>query len=100
MMFPSFSDYQDTFATPLPPSTFASFTVPPWIPPAAHVFRIARAIYPYWKERRLERGGHRIIPSLNVSDPSVRVRSLSNFLYRVTKQTLLTSRTSASADER
>ncbi|THU87120.1 hypothetical protein K435DRAFT_782619 [Dendrothele bispora CBS 962.96] len=28
---------------------------------------IARSVYPYWKERRLERPGHRIVPILNVS---------------------------------
>ncbi len=26
-----------------------------------------KAIYPYWKERQIERGGHHMIPTLNVS---------------------------------
>jgi enhancer of polycomb-like protein len=64
-MFPVFADYQDTFSNELPPSMFASFTVPTWIPKPPQFLRIARTIYPYWKERRVERGGHRIIPSLN-----------------------------------
>jgi enhancer of polycomb-like protein len=66
MSFPPFSDYQDTFLSALPPSVFASYTVPSWIPAPANLVRIARAIYPYWRERRMERGGHRIISTLNV----------------------------------
>ncbi|ESK91729.1 4 histone acetyltransferase subunit [Moniliophthora roreri MCA 2997] len=68
MTFPAFTDYQDTFSLPLPPSTFTSFTLPSWLPSSAHLTRIARAVYPYWKERRLERGGHRIIPTLNFDE--------------------------------
>jgi enhancer of polycomb-like protein len=76
-----FSDYQETLSAPLPPSTFATFTVPVWVPTPSQLTRIARIIYPYWRERRTERGGHRIIPTLNVrssfshmaspTDPSV-----------------------------
>lgn len=58
-------DYQDTFANDLPVSLFACFTTPSWIPKPHQLLRIARIIYPYWKERRVERGGHRIIPILN-----------------------------------
>lgn len=67
MAFPPFADYQEVFATALPISTFAAFTPPSWIPPPAQLARLAQAIYPYWRERRIERGGHRIIPALNVS---------------------------------
>ena len=66
MPFPAFSEYQETFSTALPSPTFASFVVPSWIPPPAQLARIARTVYPYWKERRVERGGHRIIPTINV----------------------------------
>jgi hypothetical protein len=48
------------------PNMFAAFTVPLWIP-QSDLLRFAKAIYPYWKECRIERGGHRIIPTLNVS---------------------------------
>ncbi|KAJ7623472.1 enhancer of polycomb-like-domain-containing protein [Roridomyces roridus] len=65
MDFPPFSDYQDTFAAPLVPTDFAAFAVPSWIPHPPALTRIARAVYPHWKERRLEREGHRIIPILN-----------------------------------
>lgn len=65
MAFPGFTDYQDTFLNELPPSMFATFAVPSWAPKPPQLVRIARAIYPYWKERRIERGGHRIIPTLN-----------------------------------
>jgi enhancer of polycomb-like protein len=67
MPFPPFSDYQETFSAPLPPSIFTTFTVPPWVPTPSQLTRIARVIYPYWRERRTERGGHRIISVLNVS---------------------------------
>lgn len=66
MAFPAFTDYQDVFSSPLSASSFAAFNVPTWIPPPAQLSRIARVVYPYWKERRIERGGHRIIPTLNV----------------------------------
>ncbi|KAG7090577.1 hypothetical protein E1B28_009684 [Marasmius oreades] len=68
MTFPPFADYQDTFASPLPSVTFVSFTPPSWLPSPAHLTQIARAIYPYWKERKLERGGRRIIPTVNLDE--------------------------------
>ena len=67
MAFPAFSEYQAAFSSALSASMFASYTIPLWIPAPANLVRIARTIYPYWKERRMERGGHRIIPTLNVS---------------------------------
>lgn len=68
MAFPAFSEYQDAFASPLTSATFANYIVPAWIPPPATILRIARTIYPYWKERRTERGGYRIIPTLNADE--------------------------------
>ncbi len=65
--FPPFSDYQDTFANHLQPDMFAVYSVPEWVPQPPQMYRYARLIYPYWRERRLERGGHRIIPTVNVS---------------------------------
>lgn len=64
--FPPFSDYQDTFAAPLQPDMFAVYAVPSWVPQPPQMLRYSRIIYPYWRERRLERGGHRIIPVVNV----------------------------------
>jgi enhancer of polycomb-like protein len=66
MDFPTFSEYQDVFSAPLTISVFANYSPPSWIPNAPLLSRIAKAIYPYWKECRIERGGHRIIPTLNV----------------------------------
>ncbi|KAG1758564.1 enhancer of polycomb-like-domain-containing protein [Suillus occidentalis] len=65
MAFPPFTDYQEAFSSPLPPSMFATFTVPTWIPQPALLLRLAKVIYPYWRDRRIERKGHRIIPTLN-----------------------------------
>ncbi|KAH9839378.1 enhancer of polycomb-like-domain-containing protein [Rhodofomes roseus] len=66
--FPPFTDYQDTFAEELKPSMFALYTVPDWVPTPAHLSRLARAIYPHWQERRMERGGHPIIPVVNLDE--------------------------------
>ena len=88
MTFPEFSNYQDVFANPLSPTLFALFEVPGWIPQPPQMLRLAQLIYPYWKERRLERGGHRIIPTLNVSPVLPFCSLFSNvFLYRLTRRT-------------
>ena len=68
--FPPFTDYQDTFTSPLHPNMFAVYSVPSWIPLPPQMLRYARIIYPYWRERRQERDGHRVIPAVNVSAPS------------------------------
>ncbi|KAJ7132115.1 enhancer of polycomb-like-domain-containing protein [Mycena epipterygia] len=85
MPFPPFSDYHDTFAAPLVPSDFAAFAVPSWIPPPSTLVRIARAIYPHWKERRLEREGHRIIPILNGDENDILNESYICFRRREIK---------------
>lgn len=57
----------------LKPSMFALYNVPDWVRvlTPAHLTRLARTIYPHWRERRLERGGHPIIPAVNVSGVQV-----------------------------
>ncbi|KAN0131217.1 hypothetical protein V8E53_010921 [Lactarius tabidus] len=62
---PPFSKYQDTFTNKLSPDMIAAFTVLPWIPQPQQLLCFAKAIYPYWRERQIVRGGHRIIPTLN-----------------------------------
>lgn len=66
MPFPQFSEYQDTFASPLPPSMFSNFITPAWLPSTSHLLKLARLVYPHWRERRLECDGQRIISSVNV----------------------------------
>jgi hypothetical protein len=66
MEFPAFADYHDVFSSPLAPTVFTTYTPPSWIPEPQALLRIAMAVYPHWKERRVDRGGHRIIPTLNV----------------------------------
>ncbi|KAK7031410.1 enhancer of polycomb-like protein [Favolaschia claudopus] len=85
MPFPPFADYQDTFSSPLAPADFAAFVVPSWIPPPSTLVRIARAIYPHWKERRLEREGRRIIPTLNFDEGDVLNESYICFRRREIK---------------
>lgn len=69
MMFPEFSNYQDTFANPLEKSFFAAYAVPKNIPPPEQLLPMAQLIYPHWRVRRMERGGLRVIPQLNVRPP-------------------------------
>ena len=98
MAFPTFSDYQEIFSSSLPPSIFSNFTVPSWVPQPQHLLRTAKVVYPYWKERRLERGGHRIIPILNVCELSSVNDSYSMPLFnRAMRPTARTSPIFASA---
>ncbi|KAF8874330.1 hypothetical protein CPB84DRAFT_1753004 [Gymnopilus junonius] len=62
---PAFSEYQDVFSALLPANMFATYTILSWIPQPANLLKIAHAIYPYWKECRVERGGLRTIPTQN-----------------------------------
>ena len=78
MPFPPFTDYQDTFSASLPPSMFADFIAPSWLPAPPYLLRLARVVYPHWRERRLEAGGKRIIPTVNVCLSSVDFSPLSN----------------------
>ncbi|OCH93358.1 hypothetical protein OBBRIDRAFT_328810 [Obba rivulosa] len=83
--FPPFSDYQDTFANKLPPSMFAVFVVPEWVPEPETLLRMARVVYPYWRDRRLERGGHRIIPTVNLDETDTKNESYICFRRREIK---------------
>ncbi|KAH8110509.1 enhancer of polycomb-like-domain-containing protein [Phellopilus nigrolimitatus] len=65
---PPFTDYHDVFANDLSPSHFATFIRPANIPPSQSLVRMARAVYPHWRERKIEREGHRIIPTLNFDE--------------------------------
>ncbi|KAG6901511.1 hypothetical protein C0995_010980 [Termitomyces sp. Mi166 len=100
MTFPSFQEYQETFSTPLPAPTFASFSVPSWIPSPQTLLRIARVIYPYWKERRLERGGHRIIPILNFDESDTLNESYICFRRREIKAVRKTRAQQAPASDK
>ncbi|KAF5344088.1 hypothetical protein D9758_008835 [Tetrapyrgos nigripes] len=100
MAFPPFSDYQETFASPLPPSTFALFSPPPWLPQPHQLVRIARAVYPYWKDRRLERGGHRIIPILNFDEEDKLNESYVCFRRRESKAVRKTRASQVSSSEK
>lgn len=73
---PTFPEYEPFFANPLPPHFFPSFLIPDSVPDSPILVRFARSIYPHWRERKIERGGRRIIPQLNYdesndSDPYV-----------------------------
>jgi enhancer of polycomb-like protein len=99
MPFPPFTDYQDTLSAPLPPSMFADFITPSWLPAPAHLLRLARVVYPHWRERRLEAGGKRIIPTVNVRHLPFDFLPLSH-IPSSTRQIPGTSRTSVSEGEK
>ncbi|KAL0958918.1 hypothetical protein HGRIS_014234 [Hohenbuehelia grisea] len=100
MAFPAFTEYQDIFSLPIPSSTFASFSVPEWIPSSPNLFRIARTIYPYWKERRIERGGQRIIPPLNGDEADTLNESYVCFRRREIKAVRKTRASQASSSDK
>lgn len=45
---------------------FALATLPSWVPSGSQLSKFAKAVYPHWSKRRQERGGHPIIPIVNV----------------------------------
>jgi enhancer of polycomb-like protein len=53
------------FSNVLTPDTFAASTVPSPVPQPSQILRLAKVVCPYWKERRIERSGHRAIPTLS-----------------------------------
>ena len=65
---PSFSFFEAFVASPLPPSTFATFTVPRDIPDPDKLFRLAQSIHPHWHMRRVDRKGRPIIPDINLDE--------------------------------
>ncbi|TFY53253.1 hypothetical protein EVG20_g10201, partial [Dentipellis fragilis] len=98
--FPPFSDYQDTFANSLPVDTFAAFAVPAWVPTPPQMLRFAKAVYPYWRERRIERQGHAIIPMLNYDEADTRNESYICFRRREVKAMRKTRASQASSSEK
>ncbi|KII84772.1 hypothetical protein PLICRDRAFT_57292 [Plicaturopsis crispa FD-325 SS-3] len=100
MPFPPFSDYQDVFAYPLSPALFAGYIVPSWINPGPQLLRIARTIYPYWRERRIERGGHQIIPVLNFDETDLPNESYVCFRRREGKSARKTRASHAVASDK
>ncbi|TFY75117.1 hypothetical protein EWM64_g8894, partial [Hericium alpestre] len=98
--FPPFSDYQDTFAAPLPADTFAAYSVPSWVPAPSQMLRFAKVVYPYWKERRIERKGHRIIPTVNLDEQDAKNESYICFRRRDVKTMRKTRASQASSSEK
>ncbi|KZV72075.1 hypothetical protein PENSPDRAFT_684094 [Peniophora sp. CONT] len=98
--YPSFSDYQDTFSNPLPPATFAVFVVPSWVPQPAQLLRYAKTVYSYWRERRIERNGQRIIPVLNYDESDLKNESYICFRRRDVKAMRKTRASQASSSEK
>lgn len=100
MPFPDFSNYQDTFANELSPTHFSAFKVPSWVPPSSQLLRIARLIYPHWKERRIERGGLRITPILNYDEQDTLNESYVCFRQREVKAVRKTRASQANSSDK
>ncbi|KAF8623276.1 hypothetical protein AX17_007482 [Amanita inopinata Kibby_2008] len=100
MTFPPFSDYQETFSSQLPSSIFSNYTVPPWISSPQNLLRIAKNVYPYWKERRIERGGHRVIPTLNNDETDTLNESYICFRRREIKAVRKTRASQATSSDK
>ncbi|KAH9025701.1 hypothetical protein EDB83DRAFT_2656378 [Lactarius deliciosus] len=98
--FPPFSEYQDTFSNKLTPDMFAAFAIPLWIPQPQQLLCFAKATYPYWKERRIERGGHCIIPTLNYVELDIKNESYICFRRRDVKAMCKTCASQASSSEK
>ncbi|KDR71187.1 hypothetical protein GALMADRAFT_144248 [Galerina marginata CBS 339.88] len=70
--------------------TGVDFPVPNWIPITAALPKIGRAVYPYWKVRRVERGGHCIIPPLNGDESdTLNVSRLQSFNDKADEELLI-----------
>ncbi|KAK0185657.1 enhancer of polycomb-like-domain-containing protein [Armillaria mellea] len=100
MMFPEFSNYQDTFANPLDKSFFAAYAVPKNIPPPEQLLPMAQLIYPHWRVRRMERGGLRVIPQLNGDETDALNESFVCFRRRESKLTRKTRASQSNISEK
>ncbi|THH30198.1 hypothetical protein EUX98_g3973 [Antrodiella citrinella] len=83
--FPPFSEYYEAFAIDPHPTLFALASVPAWAPSAPQLSKFAKAVYPHWSKRRQERGGHPIIPIVNLDETDTRNESYICFRRREIK---------------
>jgi hypothetical protein len=81
MSFPAFSEYQHAFDDQLDSKIFSYVTPPKWLPQPPQLCHMAKLIYPHWRERRMERGGQRIIPTLNVTLSPLSVFAAHHLFY-------------------
>ncbi|KAK0460039.1 enhancer of polycomb-like-domain-containing protein [Desarmillaria tabescens] len=100
MMFPEFSNYQDTFSNPLEKSFFAAYFVPKDVPPPDKLLSMAQLIYPHWRARRMERGGLRVTPQLNGDETDTLNESFVCFRRRELKLTRKTRASQSNISEK
>ncbi|KAF8321148.1 hypothetical protein DL93DRAFT_2163453 [Clavulina sp. PMI_390] len=91
--FPPLAEFEPSFAT-ASSNTFlwASFEIPPHCKDASVLLRLSHAIYPWWKQRKVQRKGKKIIPQLNLdesndTDPFVCFRRRDGKTVRKTRRT-------------
>ncbi|KZO93563.1 hypothetical protein CALVIDRAFT_539745 [Calocera viscosa TUFC12733] len=65
---PILPDLEENFVHELEEEYFATYELPPSVPKPERLWSVVRTLYPFWKERKLARGGHRIIPQLNTDE--------------------------------
>ncbi|EJU00921.1 hypothetical protein DACRYDRAFT_116803 [Dacryopinax primogenitus] len=67
---PVLADFEETLTHELAESFFAMYDRPSNLPTPEQVWLLARAIYPHWKERKIEREGLRVMAQLNTDETS------------------------------
>ncbi|KZT60136.1 hypothetical protein CALCODRAFT_151039 [Calocera cornea HHB12733] len=65
---PVLADLEENFVHELEEEYFATYEVPPTVPKSERLWSLVRTLYPFWRDRKLARGGHRIMPQLNTDE--------------------------------
>lgn len=67
-LMPTFATVEHLFASPVSASFYPAYEIPKGLPEHKTLNRMARNIYPHWKQRREVRKGRSIFPSLNYDE--------------------------------
>lgn len=91
-LLPTFATIEHLFASPVSASFYPAYEMPKGLPEHKTLTRMARNIYPHWKQRRELRKGKSIFPSLNYDesndgDPYVCFRRRDTRATRKTRRT-------------
>ncbi|KAI0065205.1 hypothetical protein BV25DRAFT_146653 [Artomyces pyxidatus] len=97
---PPFAAFEESFGSTLEPDAFAAFSAPSWIPSPFAMVRYAKAIYPHWRDRKIERNGQRIVPVLNYNESDTKNESYICFRRREVKNIRKTRASQASSSDK
>jgi enhancer of polycomb-like protein len=65
---PQFQAVEHLFSSPVPASFYPAYEVPKGLPDSKALTRMARNVYPHWRQRREIRKGKSIFPGLNYDE--------------------------------